>query len=87
MTTLTLQQLEVLDFEDAAWTYIAVKDALILERFGFNSTRYFLILNHVIDQPAADHYAPALVRRLRDLRARRAYARSHRRLLDVRDGR
>ena len=66
---LTRAQMEILEFERATWRYGGARDAAILERFGHSPTRHAQIVNHLIDQPAAHAYDPALVRRLLALRA------------------
>jgi hypothetical protein len=49
-----------------------------------SATRYYQVLNALIDQPAALAYDPLLIKRLRRLRAARQRARSARRLgIDV----
>lgn len=71
---------EVLDFERNWWKYAGPKEQGIRERFGMSATRYYQILNNLIDQPEALAQDPLLVRRLRRLRAERQRARSARRL-------
>ena len=56
------------------------KDAAIRETFGMTSTRYYQVLNHLIDQPAALQHDPMTVKRLHRQRARRSQARAARRL-------
>ena len=48
--------------------------------FDLSPTRYYQVLNNVIDNPAALAEDPLLVRRLRRLRATRQKTRSARRL-------
>ena len=48
--------------------------------FDLSPTRYYQVLNEVIDNPAALAEDPLLVRRLRRLRTSRQKARSARRL-------
>ena len=45
-----------------------------------SSTRYYQVLNSLIDHPAALEHDPMLIKRLRRLRASRQRARSARRL-------
>lgn len=73
---LTRLQMEVLEFERATWRYAGRREAVIFERFGHTAVRHAQIVNHLIDQPAAAAYDPALVRRLADLRDRRAATRA-----------
>ena len=54
------------------------------DQYGMTATRYYQVLNSLIDEPAALAYDPLLVKRLRRLRAARQRARSARRLgIDV----
>ena len=77
MSELTRAQMEILEFERATWRYLGRRDAVILERFGHTAVRHTQIVLHLIQQPAAEAYDPALVRRLRALRDKRASARRH----------
>ena len=72
----------VLDFERGHqwWKYAGAKETAIRERFGWTAVRYFQVLDHVIDLPAALAYDAPTVNRLRRLRAGRARQRSARRL-------
>ena len=63
---------------DRVLQYDAV--AAIRETFELSSTRYYQILNALLDDPAALAHDPLLIRRLRRLRERRQRARSARRL-------
>lgn len=67
----------ILDFETRHphWKYIAVKEGVIREMLGHTPTRYYQLLGHVIDEPAALAYAPQTVRRLQRLRDARLAAR------------
>jgi hypothetical protein len=70
----------VLDFERQWWKYAGAKEQAIREQFAMSSTRYYQVLNAIIDRPEALVHDPLLVRRLRRLRAARQRARSARRL-------
>jgi hypothetical protein len=74
------RDIEILDFERNWWKYAGPKEQGIRERFGMSATRYYQILNNLIDQPAALIHDPLLVKRLRRMRAERQRARSARRL-------
>jgi len=78
--TLTDEQLEILTFEQQWWKYAAAKEGAVRDLFGISMTRYYQLLNQVIDHPAALAHDPLLVRRLQRLRAARARQRSARRL-------
>lgn len=71
---------EVLSFERQWWKYAGSKEAAVKELFGMSSTRYYQLLNALIDTAAAVEHDPMLVKRLRRLRASRQRARSARRL-------
>lgn len=58
---------DILDFE-GGWEGGASKAAAVRRRFGMSPTRYYQVLNLVIEQPAALRHDPMLVRRLRRLR-------------------
>jgi hypothetical protein len=62
---------EMLAFERQWWRYSGAKEAAIRERFGMSATRYYQVLNALIDRPEALATDPLLVRRLRRLRAAR----------------
>jgi len=71
---------EILHFERQWWKYAGAKEQAVRENFDMSSTRYYQVLNALIDRPEALAYDPLLVRRLRRLRAARQRARSARRL-------
>jgi len=71
---------DVLAFERQWWQYAGAKEQAIKEMFSLSPTRYYQVLNEVIDNPAALAEDPLLVRRLRRLRTSRQKARSARRL-------
>lgn len=71
---------DVLDFERNWWKHAGPKEQGIRERFEMSATRYYQILNNLIDQPEALAHDPLLVKRLRRMRAERQRARSARRL-------
>ena len=70
----------VLEFERHWWKYAGAKEQAIRDQFDMSSTRYYQVLNALIDRPEALEHDPLLVRRLRRLRAARQRARSARRL-------
>jgi len=69
----------VLAFERQWWKYAGAKEQAIRELFDMSATRYYQVLNALIDRPEALAYDPMLVKRLRRLRASRQRARSARR--------
>ncbi len=77
---LTPREAEILEFERQWWRLAGAKEQAVADRFGLSSTRYYQILNGLIDRPAALRADPMLVKRLQRLRAQRERARSARRL-------
>jgi hypothetical protein len=71
---------EILAFERQWWKYAGVKEQAIRELFDMSATRYYQVLNALIDTPEALAADPMLVKRLRRLRASRQRQRSARRL-------
>jgi Protein of unknown function (DUF3263) len=75
---------EILTFERQWWKYAGAKEQAVRELFDMSATRYYQVLNALIDTPAALAADPLLVKRLRRLRASRQRQRSARRLgIDV----
>jgi Protein of unknown function (DUF3263) len=70
----------ILEFERQWWKYAGAKETAIRESFDMSATRYYQVLNALIDRPEALAADPLLVRRLRRMRADRQRARSARRL-------
>ncbi|MFM8352229.1 MAG: DUF3263 domain-containing protein [Actinomycetales bacterium] len=77
---LTDRDRRIMDFERQWWKYAGAKEQAIRELFDMSATRYYQILNALIDTPEALAYDPMLVKRLRRMRASRQRARSARRL-------
>ena len=71
---------DILAFERQWWKYAGAKEQAVRDKFDMSSTRYYQVLNALIDRPEALAFDPLLVRRLRRLRAARQRARSARRL-------
>jgi hypothetical protein len=83
---LTARDAAMLDFERQWWKYAGAKEQAVREKFDMSSTRYYQVLNALIDRPEALEHDPLLVRRLRRLRATRQRQRSARRLgFDISD--
>ena len=70
----------ILEFERQWWKYAGAKEQAIRDLFELSGTRYYQILNGLIDDPAALAYDPMLIKRLRRMRSERQRARSERRL-------
>jgi hypothetical protein len=71
---------DILAFERQWWKYAGVKEQAIRELFDMSATRYYQVLNGLIDTAEALAADPMLVKRLRRLRASRQRQRSARRL-------
>jgi len=71
---------EILEFERQWWKYAGAKETAVREQFDMSATRYYQVLNALIDRPEALVVDPLLVRRLRRLRSARQRQRSARRL-------
>jgi hypothetical protein len=71
---------KILEFERQWWKYAGAKEQAVRELFDMSATRYYQVLNALIDRPEALEFDPMLVKRLRRMRSARARARSARRL-------
>lgn len=71
---------EILSFERQWWKFAGAKEQAIRDRFQMSATRYYQVLNALIDKPEALANDPLLVKRLRRLRATRQRNRSAKRL-------
>jgi hypothetical protein len=71
---------EILAFERQWWKYAGAKEQAIRDLFDMSATRYYQVLNALLDRPEALAADPMLVKRLRRLRTARQRARSARRL-------
>ncbi|NLG54065.1 MAG: DUF3263 domain-containing protein [Rhodococcus sp.] len=77
---LTRREHDILSFERQWWKYAGAKEEAIKELFDMSATRYYQVLNALVDRPEAMAADPMLVKRLRRLRASRQKARAARRL-------
>ena len=71
---------QILEFERQWWKYAGAKEQAVRDLFGMSATRYYQVLNALIDTPEAMAADPMLVKRLRRMRATRQRARSARRI-------
>jgi hypothetical protein len=71
MEELDAQDKRILDFERSWWKHAGVKEQAIKEHFEMSATRYYQILNELLEKPAALGYDPILVKRLKRLRVYR----------------
>ena len=65
----------ILDFERAWWTEPGPKEQAIRVRLESSPTRYYQVLNELLNSAEAAAYDPLVVRRLRRQRDRRRRAR------------
>lgn len=70
----------ILTFERQWWKFAGAKEQAVRDKFQMSATRYYQVLNALIDKPEALVQDPLLVKRLRRLRATRQRNRSARRL-------
>ena len=71
MEGLSQRDIEILDFERSWWKHAGVKEQAIKERFDMSATRYYQLLNDLLENPAAMEHDPILVKRLKRLRVYR----------------
>jgi hypothetical protein len=71
MATLSERDMRILAFERSWWRQPGAKEQAISDLLGLSSTRYYQLLNQLIDRPEALGFDPVLVKRLRRQRARR----------------
>jgi hypothetical protein len=72
---LTDRDRAILDFERGWWQLPSAKAEAIRERLQLSPTRYYELLNALLDDPAAAAYDPLVVHRARRARAGRRRAR------------
>jgi len=77
---LNARDAEILAFERQWWKFAGAKEQAIRDRFQMSATRYYQVLNALIDKPEALAQDPLLVKRLRRLRSTRQRNRSAKRL-------
>jgi hypothetical protein len=78
MSALSELEMRILAFERSWWRQPGAKEREILEALGLPVTRYYQLLNELIDRPEAVQFDPVLVARLRRQRTRRSRMRSPR---------
>lgn len=71
MDELTDRDRQILDFERSWWKHAGVKEQAIKDRFDMSATRYYQMLNDILEKPAALEYDAILVKRLKRLRTYR----------------
>ena len=73
-------EVRILQFEKQWWRYAGAKESAVRELFDMSATRYYQVLNGLLDTPGALEHDPLLVKRLRRLREQRQRTRSASRL-------
>ena len=68
MADLTEQEIGILDFERSWWKHAGVKEQAIKEHFDISATRYYQVLNELLEKPEAAAHDPILIKRLRRIR-------------------
>ena len=76
MSALSERDMRLLAFERGTWRTAGGKEQAIAEVLGISATRYYQLLNELIDSPDALRFDPVLIKRLRAQRARRQRMRS-----------
>ncbi|MGI8330137.1 DUF3263 domain-containing protein [Actinomadura scrupuli] len=71
---------QILAFERQWWKYAGAKEQAIRELFDMSATRYYQLLNLLIERPEALEHDPMLVKRLLRMRSQRQRKRAARRL-------
>jgi hypothetical protein len=78
MAALTEREVRILAFERNWWRQPGAKEQAIRDMLGLSATRYYQMLNELIDRPEALAFEPVLVKRLRRQRAKRQRIRAAR---------
>jgi hypothetical protein len=73
---LTDRQRSMLIFERQWWRHAGSKEQAIREQFNLSATRYYQMLNQLLEVPEALAFDPLVVGRLRRLRATRSRGRA-----------
>jgi hypothetical protein len=76
---LTERERGILAFERQWWRCSGAKEQAVRDMFDLSATRYYQVLNALIDRPEALAHDPMLVKRLRRMRRTRQRVRSARR--------
>ena len=79
-SALAEREQRILAFERQWWKFEGSKEQAIRDEFGFSATRYYQLVNGLVERPEALAFDPMTVKRLRRLRADRRRQRNARRL-------
>jgi hypothetical protein len=72
---LSERERQILAFESKWWKHAGSKEQAIRDEFDLSATRYYQLLNGLLDNPAALAHDPVLIGRLRRIRSTRARTR------------
>jgi len=72
---LSERERQILAFERKWWKHAGSKEQAIRDEFDLSATRYYQLLNGLLDNPAALANDPVLIGRLRRIRSTRARTR------------
>jgi hypothetical protein len=72
---LSERERQILAFESKWWKHAGSKEQAIRDEFELSATRYYQLLNGLLDNPAALAHDPVLIGRLRRIRSTRARTR------------
>ncbi len=78
MAELSERDVQILAFEGRSWRHPGAKEQAMRDVLDLAPTRYYQILNELIDMPEALRFDPVLIKRLRRQRSRRQRIRSPR---------
>ncbi len=78
MDSLSERDRAILDIEKHWWRFEGAKQQAIRERLNLSPTRYYQVLNELLDDPAALSAEPIVIRRLQRQRQSRRVSISHR---------
>lgn len=76
MAALSERDMRILAFERNWWRQPGAKEQAIADVLGLSATRYYQLLDQLIDRPESMAFDPTLVKRLRRQRTRRKRMRS-----------
>ncbi len=76
MAALSEREMRILAFERNWWRQPGAKEQAISDALGLSATRYYQLLDRLLDRPEALAFDPALIKRLRRQRSRRKRMRS-----------
>lgn len=73
MQELTDRDKAIVDFAARWYRYAGAQEQAMIDELDINATRFWQVMNVLIDRPAAMAYDPMTVRRYQRLRANRSH--------------